>query len=165
MVRWLFAAVALIASAGGLAADAGPLAESDGGLKADFLGRLRALEAPSAPLDMYADEKNADLARIAQQADLFDTARPGYGTDGPPIIALFHGPDCTDCATAMSELERLSLDLSIRAVLLDVAVHENAAMMAALGLDMLPSYVMRDRMIRGHMPAFVLERYITESAD
>ena len=32
-----------------------------------------------------------------------------------------------------------------------------------LGIDLLPSYVMPDRMIRGSMPAFILRRYLMES--
>ena len=52
--------------------------------------------------------------------------------------------------------------LGKRAVVLDTERPEDAAIMARLGLDTLPSYVMPDRLIRGEMPVFVLERYLTE---
>ncbi|WP_417209942.1 hypothetical protein [Antarctobacter sp.] len=165
MARWLVAAVALFSGAARLAADAGPLPASDGGLKADFLGRIHALQTPAAPLDLYSDEKQADLAGIARQDTLFDPASPGFGPAGGPVLALFIGPDCPDCDAALAELKQISQDLGIRVTLLETTDPENAATMAALGLDVLPSYVMRDRMIRGHMPAFVLERYIIEAAD
>lgn len=165
LARRLFPAAALALLSGPLVADGGPLPASDGGLTAEFLGRLRALKAPAAPIDMYADEKSADLAGIRRQADLFDPAHPGVGPAGTPIIALFTGPNCADCEAARAELQRLAEDMAIRAVVLDVSETANAAMMAALDLDMLPSYVMPDRLIRGHMPAIVLRRYLSRPVD
>jgi hypothetical protein len=38
----------------------------------------------------------------------------------------------------------------------------DAALVRDLGLDMAPSYVLRDRMLRGAMPAIVLDRYLSE---
>ena len=161
--RRLTLAAALIFSAAPVVADDGPVLDTS--VTEDFLGRLRALRAPSAPIDMYADEKAADLARIGGRAALFDPDLPGLGPEAAPVIVMFHGPGCPECAQALAELEQLTHALQIRAVVLDVSDQTNAADMAALGLDMLPSYVMRDRLIRGQMPRFVLERYLSEARD
>ncbi|MBV7393163.1 hypothetical protein [Mameliella sediminis] len=116
--------------------------------------RLRALNAP-APVDPYADERQSDLALIARHApDLF-------GAEGA-VIAMFIGPDCPTCANAGQDLRAMAKERG-----LDIRIHDSADpkvadLMAALGLDVLPSYVMKDRLIRGDMPAFVLARYLSE---
>ncbi|SNS42425.1 hypothetical protein [Antarctobacter heliothermus] len=161
--RRLLLVAAFSCFSGPLGADDGPLPAGDGGLQAEFLGRLRALEAPAAPIDLYTDERQADLTGIARQESLFDPKSPGFGPKGTPAIALLIGPDCPDCATALTDLWQISKDLGIRVAVLDTANPDHAATMAALGLDILPSYVMHDRMIRGHMPAFVLHRYLTDA--
>lgn len=161
--RRLLTVAAFSCLAGPLGADDGPFPAGDSGLKAEFLGRIRALNAPSAPIDLYSDERQADLDGIARQDDLFDPSSPGFGPEGGPSIALFIGPNCPDCDVALSELRQISQDLGIRVAVLDTTTTDNAAAMAALGLDILPSYVMHDRLIRGHMPAFVLHRYLTDT--
>lgn len=143
-----------------------PLAAEDAaparGLQAEFLERLQALDQPPPLVDPYAEDKAADLARIAAQDSLFDPAREGFGPQGTPVIALFVGPDCADCAAAQAELTRLAEDLGVRVALIDTGTSENAELMQRLDLDLLPSYVMRDKLIRGHMPAMVLRRYLSE---
>lgn len=163
--RRLILAAAFTCLSGPLAADDGALPAGDSGVQAKFLERLRALQAPTTPIDLYTDERQADLAGIARQEALFDPKSPGFGPKGTPAIALLIGPDCPDCDAALSELKQISQDLAIRVAVLDTTDPDNAAAMAALGLDMLPSYVMSDRMIRGHMPAFVLRRYLTDAGD
>lgn len=133
--------------------------------------RLRALsalqEAPPgpAPVEAYADEIASDLARIkAETPALFHDPRDALGTgSGAAAITLFIGPDCPDCARARAELATLAEAMDLRAHVIDVSKNaEDAALLARLTLDTLPSYVMPDKLIRGHMPAFVLERYLTE---
>jgi hypothetical protein len=55
-------------------------------------------------------------------------------------------------------LRELAARLGLRVSLFDMG--RDADLAARLGLDMAPSYVMRDRLLRGAMPAIVLERYL-----
>lgn len=129
------------------------------------LERLRSLaHAPPTAAEIYADEVTADLALIAAEAGaLFDPARPGYGPPQAPVaIAMFTGPGCADCAHAEAELAALANRLGRRVAVIDVGTDPGgAALMQRLTLDLLPSYVLRDGLIRGAMPAVVLERYLT----
>lgn len=120
----------------------------------DRIDALRAAEAPVVSGDLSADEREKDLEGIAAQAG---TLFP----DGA-AIALFVGPDCAECATARTELLALGVRLDIRVALHDTRKPEAAALLEALSLDSLPAYVMPDRLIRGQMPTFVLERYLSE---
>jgi thiol-disulfide isomerase/thioredoxin len=132
----------------------------------DPLERLRALAPPISPTasDLYADEIAADRALLAEEAPLlFDPAHPGAGPEGAPVaIALFTGPGCEACPAARAELEEMAERLGLRVAVLDTALPANAALMDRLALDLLPSYAMPDRLIRGAMPAMVLERYLGE---
>ncbi|MBS0122730.1 hypothetical protein [Thetidibacter halocola] len=126
--------------------------------------RLRALAAPPAPTGLYADEAASDLALIAANREaLFGAHRPMLGTgDGAAAIALFVGRDCAECDAARQDLEALVQKLDLRASLIDVdADPADAGLMARMTLDILPAYVMPDRLIRGAFPAFVLEGYLT----
>lgn len=115
--------------------------------------RLRALAAPAAP-DLYAEDRQNDLNLIDRHSAAL------FGEEA--VMAMFTGPDCADCAQAVSDLEDLAELHGIGIRILDTADPEMAALMAALTLDRLPSYVMRDRLIRGAMPVFVLGRYLAE---
>lgn len=125
------------------------------------LDRFHALSAsPPTMGEIYADEAAADRALIARHAAaLFDPARPGHGPEEAPVaIVLFTGPDCAECASAEAELAALAGRLSVRATVIDTARDsQGAALMATLGLDLLPSYVTPSAMIRGAMPIIVLE--------
>jgi len=114
------------------------------------------------PIDPYADEIARDLALLARAAPrLFDPDRPGLGpADAPTRIALFTRADCADCATARAELAALAARMGFRAALFDIG--RDAALAHDLGLDMAPSYVLPDKMLRGAMPAIVLERYLDD---
>lgn len=116
--------------------------------------RLRALAAPPPVTgDLYAEDKANDLDRIeADATTLFPEGE---------AIAFFTGPDCPDCMKAASELSDIASKMGIGVNSFDIADAENAALMARMTLDVVPSYVMPDRLIRGHMPAFVLERYLS----
>gem|GEM_PF-3322488 len=116
--------------------------------------RLRALGAP-APTDFYEDERQGDLDLIARHAPAL------FGEDGA-VIAMFTGPGCDTCPAAWADLRDMAQAQGVTVRLLDTAEPGNAALMETLTLDTLPSYVMRDRLIRGEMPAFVLGRYLAE---
>ena len=108
--------------------------------------------APITGADLYADEATRDL-------DLFAPGLHSFGTEGAvPSIAFFTQSDCPDCAMAEAELRALAARLGLRVTLFDMA--EDAALAAELGLDMAPSYVLPDMMLRGAMPAIVLEKYL-----
>jgi hypothetical protein len=117
---------------------------------------------PPAPVDLYADEIARDRALLDRLAPrLFDPARPGLGPEGAPTrIAFFSRTDCPDCARAEAELRDLAERLGVRAAVFDIEAE--AGLARALGLDMAPSYVLPDRLVRGAMPAPVLERYLLE---
>ncbi len=126
----------------------------------DLLSGLTA--TPRPPLDLYGAEIARDLDLLARAAPrLFDPDRPGLGPAGAPTrIAFFTRADCADCATAQAELQALAARMGFRATLFDM--DRDADLARDLGLDMAPSYVLPDRMLRGAMPTIVLERYLTE---
>ncbi|WP_397542975.1 hypothetical protein [Roseovarius salis] len=115
--------------------------------------------APDAQA-LYADEIEADLARIRAHSDaLFSPERPGFGArDATQTVALFIAADCAACANAKSALKALAASHDLRVTLHDM--DERADLAAALGLDMAPSYVFPDMMVRGAVPPIVLERYL-----
>ena len=108
---------------------------------------LAGLSAP-LPVESYADEIARDLDKLERAAPrLFDAARRSLGPEGAPVsIAFFTRADCAPCATARAELQALATRMGFRATLFDMA----------------PSYVLPDRMLRGAMPAIVLERYLAQ---
>ncbi len=131
----------------------------------DVLDRLRSLDTDAPTLDdAYAEEAAADRDLIAEEAHtLFDPDRPTIGAgDGPVRAAMFIEPDCADCGPAVEELGALAAKLGIRVAVIDVSEPENADLMRRLTLDLLPSYVLPESLIRGAMPAIVLERYLSE---
>ncbi len=116
--------------------------------------RLRALAAPAQP-DLYTDDRQDDLDLIARHADAL------FGPE-KAVIAMFSGADCAACAQAEADLRALAQAHQVSVHVLDTTHPEVAALMQALTLDTLPSYVMTDRLIRGEMPVFVLGRYLAE---
>ena len=122
---------------------------------------LAGLSAPS-PVESYADEIARDLDILDRAAPrLFDAARRSLGPEGVPVrIAFFTRADCPSCATARAELQALATRMGFRATLFDM--DRDAALARDLGLDMAPSYVLPDRMLRGAMPAIVIERYLRQ---
>ncbi|MFD1341760.1 hypothetical protein [Litorisediminicola beolgyonensis] len=122
------------------------------------------LEALNPSPVSYAEDIAEDLARLdAERAALYAPHLPRLGAqDGAVTIAFLTGPDCNDCALAETELTALLERLGLAATRIDTGDDAAAAMMARLTLDALPAYVLPDMMIRGHVPDFVLERYLTE---
>ena len=111
----------------------------------------------------YAEEIESDLARIAAQADaLFAPGLPGFGgAEGDAAtLALFVQEDCPDCIRAEAELRDITKAYGVKVTLIDMGAHPD--LVQALGLDMAPSYVFADKMLRGHIPAIVLERYLSD---
>jgi hypothetical protein len=114
------------------------------------------------PIDHYADAVENDLARIEAQANrLFAPGLPGFGpADAAQSIALLVRPDCPECTRAMEDLRTLVQTHDLRVTLIDIT--ENPDLAQTLDLDLAPSYVLPDMMLRGHMPGVVLQRYLTE---
>src|SRR6056297_2433511 len=99
------------------------------------------------------------LSGLTATPRLFDPDRPGIGpADAPTRIAFFTRAGCADCATARAELQALAERMGFRATEFDMG--RDAALARDLGLDMAPSYILPDKMLRGAMPAIVLERYL-----
>jgi hypothetical protein len=116
--------------------------------------------APPA-INPYASAVEDDLARIKAQAHrLFAPDLPGFGPkDATQTIALLTRADCAACDKAEAELRDLAETRALRVTLIDMA--ENAGLVQALELDLAPSYVLPEMMLRGHMPAVVLKRYLS----
>jgi len=123
---------------------------------------LQDAPAPSAPpvTSVYQDAIDQDLARLSERDQaLFGPDLPGFGPPGAALrIALFTAPDCPDCNRAEEDLRALAQTHDLRVTLLDIA--RNAALAETLEIDMAPSYVLPDMMLRGHIPPIVLERYL-----
>mgnify|MGYP006307546147 CR=1 FL=1 len=114
------------------------------------------------PIAPYADAVADDLARIeAQAARLFSPSLPGFGpADAAQAIALLTRADCPDCARAEADLRDLAKTHDLRVTLIDMDANPDLAI--ALDIDLTPSYVLPDMMLRGHMPTIVLQRYLTD---
>lgn len=118
-------------------------------------------DAPAAPaINPYQDAVAQDLARLSERdSALFAPDLPGFGpSDAALRIALFTAPDCPDCARAEADLRTLAQSHDLRVTLLDITRH--GALAETLELDMAPSYVLPDMMLRGHIPPIVLKRYL-----
>ncbi|QFS83399.1 hypothetical protein FIU97_11215 [Roseivivax sp. THAF40] len=117
--------------------------------------------APAAA-DVFRDARDADLALIAAEAPhLFGPGRPLIGTaDGPVEMAFFTSADCDACDAAQAELAALLDARGTSARVIDADSAEGRALMERLTLDTLPSYVLPKLMVRGHVPDFVLSRYL-----
>ena len=114
---------------------------------------------------LYAEEAANDLDRIAAESEsLFSTDWPALGReDAVPEIVLFVEADCDTCAAARADLDALAGKMGVRANLIDVSGDAEArAMLERLTFDMMPAYVTRSKLIRGHMPSMVLESYLNE---
>ncbi|MDQ2092547.1 glutaredoxin family protein [Rhodalgimonas zhirmunskyi] len=120
----------------------------------------RPASVQDAPL--YEDDIASDLKLIAEnRAALFSPSLPGFGPDdAPQTLALFIGPDCPTCDAAEAELRDLAARHDVRVSLIDVTDHADLA--RRMTAEELPFYVLPKMMLRGHMPAPVLERYLSQ---
>ena len=117
-------------------------------------------EAPAPRIDPYQEAIADDLALLAMREQaLFGPHLPGFGpSDAAARIALFTTPDCPDCDRAEADLRALAKRHDLRVTIIDMT--QQPALARALELDMAPSYVLPDMMLRGHIPPMVLERYL-----
>ncbi len=111
---------------------------------------------------LYADDIASDLELIdSNRSALFAPGLPGFGkADARQVVALFVGPGCAACAQAESELRALSTRHDLRVTLIDATREPDLA--RRMTVEELPFYVLPKMMLRGHMPAAVLERYLTQ---
>ncbi len=118
--------------------------------------------ADTGQINIYADDIANDLRRIDALSDtLFDPQRKGFGSPGARhAVALFIQPDCPDCTKAENDLRTLAQTYDLQVTLINIAVDPKPAQ--DLDLDMSPSYVFADKLIRGYMPPIVLERYLSQ---
>ena len=118
-------------------------------VRAVLLAHPEIVESALTP-QPYADEINSDLALIRLHGP---TLFAGHD------IALFVSSDCAVCARAEKELSALAQaqGLSINVLI----VERHAGLQAALEIDSLPFYVLPDKMLRGMMPATVLQRFLS----
>jgi hypothetical protein len=122
-------------------------------------------EPPSVPLEpgaLYEDAARSDLALLDALADrLFGPGLPGFGPiSAQNRVALMTSEACEACKQAEADLRDLSEVYDLRVTLFNA--DENADLLELLGLDMVPSYVFPDQMLRGAIPAIVLERYLSD---
>lgn len=113
--------------------------------------------AAPVPTPGYDDEIAADLDLIAaHSAALFDPEGAILlGPPGAPVaFASFAAPG-SDTAAMLDDYAR---SRGIAIALRDPATHGD--LMQALGLDTVPSHVFADLMVRGDVPAIVLDRYL-----
>ncbi|MGX0978004.1 hypothetical protein ACSSVY_003742 [Roseovarius sp. MBR-51] len=110
--------------------------------------------------DLYGEDAARDLGLLGRASkQLFSPGLPGFGAEGKTAaIVFFTQDDCPDCAAAEAELRHLAAALSLRVSVFDMV--RDAALAEKLGLDMAPSYVLPDMLLRGAMPAIVLEKYL-----
>lgn len=106
----------------------------------------RALAGPSP----YSAAVDRDLGLIDRYAGtLF--------ADGA-AVAIFIDGNCPDCDRALDEIRDVTDDYGMDFNVLNMSDHADIAQ--ALELDTVPSYVFPDKMVRGHVPPIVLERYL-----
>ena len=110
----------------------------------------RALNPP--PLDPYEDDRAADLARIAAHGAALFGEWPASR-----IIAFFEGPDCADCPRARAELDAIAGARGWRVLRHPI----DSALARSMELPDAPFYVLNDMLIRGWMPAPVLDGYLS----
>lgn len=144
------------------AAISDPLEISEAG-RAALGAEIRAvlLEEPeilARALSPYGAEVAADRAMLgAAEPLLRDLQRARIG-DGPQIIAVFFDPESERWPELESELK----SLVTRVPSLSVVLHprsEAQPLMEALQIDITPSYVLPDMILRGDVPVGLLPRY------
>ncbi len=110
-----------------------------------------AMTGPNYAAQAYQDAADADLTLIKALSP-----QVLAGAD----IALFTAPNCVDCGAAITELLNISKDYEVNFILHDMSNPAAAALADQLGMEAAPFYVMPTMILRGHMPAVVLTRYL-----
>lgn len=113
------------------------------------------IRAFNPPVSDYSDAIDRDRQVLAELAPQL-WAHPQITTPGAPQLVIFSTPDCAECAdirpllNAWAKAGRMSLyELPL-----------DSAPARALGLDTAPSYVLDHIILRGDIPAPVLEKYL-----
>lgn len=119
----------------------------------------QAFHAP--PPSPYQDDIDRDLAVLRDAAaKLFDPAATEIGSPGAEkVLALFVRADCVNCERAREDLAALAERLDLRVTVFDLDQH--AALAERIGVDMAPSYVLPRMIVRDHVPAVVIEKYLS----
>ncbi|WP_323783198.1 thioredoxin family protein [Thalassovita sp.] len=115
---------------------------------------------PPAPSDR--ENIDRDLARLAAAAgQLFDPDATMIGSPGSKHpLALFVRPGCPDCEKAKNDLKDLAAVIDLRVTFIDIT--RQAGLADRIGVDMAPSYVLPDMIVRGHVPAVVIRKYLSK---
>lgn len=121
----------------------------------DLVGRALEVRQPNAA-QIYRDAIDSDLALIESHAGALFTADGAtlLGPTGAVAFTSFADPDSPTAAMLADFAQAHGLTIALR----DPASH--GALMAELGLDIVPSHVFPTLMVRGDVPAVVLERYL-----
>lgn len=129
-------------------------------IRATLLAHPELLRGPSpGTAPDYDAEVASDHALIKKhETALFSPDLPGAGSNtAAQRVTLFTRPGCAACDTAKAELLGFADTHDLRVYLIDTT--ENPTLAKSLGVDEVPFYVMPRMMLRGPMPAAVLERY------
>ncbi|CUH66673.1 hypothetical protein TG4357_02557 [Thalassovita gelatinovora] len=115
---------------------------------------------PPAPDDR--EHIDRDLARLAAAAaELFDPTATRIGSpEAEHPLALFVRPDCPDCERAKDDLRQLSENIDLRVNFIDIT--RQADLVERIGVDMAPSYVLPNMIVRGHVPVAVIGKYLSK---
>jgi hypothetical protein len=111
----------------------------------------RALQKPNPVQSAYEQQVEDDLSLLKRLAPQIL---------GDSDIALFIQTDCESCALAEKELRSLSETSGASFKLHDLSDPQAAALAKELGLQEAPFYVLPRMVLRGQMPAVVLNRYL-----
>lgn len=105
---------------------------------------------------LYQDNIDSDLALIeAHAAYLFsDSDATILGSTGPIVMASFATPDSAIAGMLTVFAETHAIRIALR----DPRTQQD--LLTALGLDTIPAHVFPNLMVRGDVPAIVLERYL-----
>lgn len=105
----------------------------------------------------YRDEIDADRALLVELApQLF--AQPVAGPENAPRLTIITAPDCLDCVAKLDMLTDWATAGRIHLYQLPL----NTPAAQKLGLDTAPSYVFETMIVRGDVPAVVLEKYLAK---
>lgn len=103
----------------------------------------------------YQDEIDADL-RMLRDLAVQIWATPLAGSASAPRLALVTRPDCPACDAMQATLTDWAVQGRLH--LFTLPLDSDAA--RRMGLDVAPSYVLDTMIVRGDVPAIVLEKYL-----
>ncbi len=108
----------------------------------------------------YRDEIDADHRMLEQLADQI-FAVPLAGDGDAPRLSLVTAPGCPECEAQKELLTGWAANGRLRLYELPL----NSPTARALGLDIAPSFVFDTLIVRGDVPAVVLEKYLARQRD